>query len=112
MNVPPEPESEPTNTPESTERGEQLIVVGVGASAGGLEAFTKLLTHLPPATGMAFVPVQHLDAHHESVLPELMSVKTGRYVRDRERGSAGAVLGKRPVQAGTERDARISAIRY
>src|ERR1035437_10536445 len=76
MNVPTEPESELTNPPESAERGQHLIAVGVGASAGGLEAFTELLTHLPPATGMAFVFVEHLDAHHESALPELLSVRT------------------------------------
>jgi hypothetical protein len=35
--------------------------VGIGASAGGLEAFTQLLRALPPDTGMAFVFVQHLD---------------------------------------------------
>ena len=40
------------------------IVVGVGASAGGLEAFTELLSHLPRDTGMAFVLVQHLDPSH------------------------------------------------
>ena len=76
MDVPTEPESEPANTHEFAESGKHLIVVGVGASAGGLEAFTELLTHLPPDTGMAFVFVQHLDAHHESALPELLSVKT------------------------------------
>ena len=43
-------------------------IVGVGASAGGLEAFTELLAHLPDDTGMAFVLVQHLDPHHESSL--------------------------------------------
>jgi two-component system, chemotaxis family, CheB/CheR fusion protein len=36
-------------------------IVGVGASAGGLEAFTELLSHLPDDTGMAFVLIQHLD---------------------------------------------------
>jgi two-component system, chemotaxis family, CheB/CheR fusion protein len=36
-------------------------VVGIGASAGGLEAFTRLLEHLPATTGMAYVFVQHLD---------------------------------------------------
>src|SRR5436190_16772995 len=35
-------------------------IVGVGASAGGLEAFTELLEHLPATTGMAFVLIQHL----------------------------------------------------
>jgi two-component system, chemotaxis family, CheB/CheR fusion protein len=48
-------------------------VVGVGASAGGLEAFTELLHHLPDDTGMAFVLIQHLDPKHESHLTELLS---------------------------------------
>lgn len=48
-------------------------VVGVGASAGGLEAFTQLLKHLPPDTGMAFVLVQHLAPLHESALVSLLS---------------------------------------
>ena len=48
-------------------------IVGVGASAGGLEAFTELLRHLPDDTGMAFVLIQHLDPKHESHLTELLS---------------------------------------
>src|SRR2546423_13500363 len=51
-------------------------VVGVGASAGGLEAFTKLLQHLPPNTGMAFALIQHLDPKHESILATLLSRAT------------------------------------
>jgi two-component system, chemotaxis family, CheB/CheR fusion protein len=49
------------------------MVVAVGASAGGLEAFTELLNHLPDDTGMAFVLIQHLDPSHESHLTELLS---------------------------------------
>jgi two-component system CheB/CheR fusion protein len=49
------------------------IVVGIGASAGGLEAFTDLLSHLPADTGMAFVLIQHLDPSHKSHLTELLS---------------------------------------
>jgi two-component system CheB/CheR fusion protein len=49
------------------------IVVGVGASAGGLEAFTELLSHLPDDTGLAFVLIQHLDPTHESHLTELLA---------------------------------------
>jgi two-component system CheB/CheR fusion protein len=48
-------------------------MVGIGASAGGLEAFTELLNHLPDDTGMAFVLIQHLDPKHESHLTELLS---------------------------------------
>ncbi|HEY5912367.1 MAG TPA: chemotaxis protein CheB, partial [Verrucomicrobiae bacterium] len=48
-------------------------IVGVGASAGGLEAFTELLKQLPPDTGLGFVLVQHLDPQHESVLTQLLA---------------------------------------
>src|SRR5579864_5621251 len=51
-------------------------VVGLGASAGGLEAFTKLLKYLPADTGMAFVFIQHLDPRHESILASLLSRAT------------------------------------
>ena len=43
-------------------------VVGIGTSAGGFDALTGLLQHLPPDTGMGFVLVQHLDAEHESAM--------------------------------------------
>jgi two-component system CheB/CheR fusion protein len=50
-----------------------LTVVGVGASAGGLEAFSQMLGTLPPDLGMAIVFVQHLAPQHESALPVLLS---------------------------------------
>lgn len=48
-------------------------VVGIGASAGGLEAFTHLLRALPVDTGMGFVLVQHLAPTHASVLAEILA---------------------------------------
>src|SRR5262249_27983425 len=51
-------------------------VVGVGASAGGLEAFTALLKHLPIDSGMAFVLIQHLDPKQPSQLAGLLSKAT------------------------------------
>ncbi len=57
-------------------------VVGVGASAGGLDAFRELLGHLPADTGMAFVLVQHLDPHHESMLVTLLTGSTSMPVRE------------------------------
>src|SRR6185369_16561564 len=44
----------------------EFPIVGVGASAGGLEAFTQLLQHLPADSGMALVLIQHLDPTHKS----------------------------------------------
>jgi two-component system CheB/CheR fusion protein len=51
-------------------------VVGIGASAGGLDAFKKLLKAIPDDSGMAYVLVQHLDPTHESMLPELLQKVT------------------------------------
>jgi len=51
-------------------------IVGIGASAGGLEAFRQLLGALPADTGMAYVLVQHLDPRHESILAALLSQST------------------------------------
>ena len=51
-------------------------VVGIGASAGGLEAFQQLLAALPEHTGLAFVLVQHLDPRHDSRLADLLARST------------------------------------
>ncbi len=58
----------------------------MGASAGGLEAFTELLKHLPPEIGFAFVLVQHLDPRHASALPKILSAKTRMGVREAAEG--------------------------
>ncbi len=50
----------------------QFPVVGIGASAGGLEAFQKFIGSIPEASGMAYIFVQHLAPSHTSVLPELL----------------------------------------
>ena len=51
-------------------------IVGLGASAGGLEALEQFLKAVPPASGLAFVVVQHLDPAHESILEELLQRDT------------------------------------
>jgi len=50
----------------------QFPVVGIGASAGGLEAISQFIKAIPEKSGMAYVFVQHLSPDHESVLPELL----------------------------------------
>src|SRR6185312_2028912 len=47
-------------------------VIGIGASAGGIEALTALLPHIPSASKMAFVIVQHLPPQHESLMAEIL----------------------------------------
>ena len=51
-------------------------IVGIAASAGGLEAFTQVLRHLVTDTGMAFVLIQHLDPNHKSLLSEILARTT------------------------------------
>ena len=50
--------------------------MGIGASAGGLEACRKFVAALPSQTGMAFIVVQHLDPHHESMMVDLLADHT------------------------------------
>ena len=70
----------PSPRPDSNRNGSTLAkvfpVVGIGASAGGLEAFSALLANLPETTGMAFVFLQHLDPSHHSALEEILSRTT------------------------------------
>lgn len=64
------------------DRPSPFPIVGVGASAGGLQAFERLLRHLPMDTGMAFLLVQHLDPKHESRLAELLARATSMPVAE------------------------------
>ncbi|MGD9804919.1 MAG: CheR family methyltransferase [Hyphomicrobiaceae bacterium] len=52
---------------------DDIAVIGVGASAGGLEAFQELIAELSPGQSCAWVLVQHLDPDHHSLLPELLA---------------------------------------
>lgn len=65
---------------------DNFLIVGVGASAGGLEAFIELLKALPSKLGMAFVLVPHLDPTHESAMTELLSRATKMPVLQVEHG--------------------------
>ncbi len=53
-----------------------IPIVAIGASAGGLDAFTQLLRALPGDTGLAFVLIQHLDPTHPSMLVDILSRAT------------------------------------
>jgi two-component system, chemotaxis family, CheB/CheR fusion protein len=66
-------------------------VVGMGASAGGLEAFQKFFAAMPPDAGMAFVLAQHLDPRHVTLMPELLGHSTAMPVAQ--------VRDETPVQA-------------
>jgi two-component system CheB/CheR fusion protein len=67
------PAAEVHATPQT---GLPFAIVGIGASAGGLEAFSELLQALPADTGMAFVIIQHLSPTHGSMLAEILARTT------------------------------------
>src|SRR5689334_11141721 len=58
-----------------------FAVVGIGASAGGLDASRKLISALPNNNGMAFILIQHLDPTHESMMVDLLACHTPMTVR-------------------------------
>ena len=93
-----------------TQDQEPKLVVGVGASAGGLEAFKLLLSALPADAGLALLLVQHLDPTHKSLLAELLAPSTKMVVRDADQGvelRANTVYIIRPDTALGVRSGRI-----
>lgn len=77
------PPGEPPKMDES-----RFPIIGIGASAGGLEALEQFLRKVPQGCGMAFVIVQHLDPTHKGIMPELLQRTTTMevlQVRDRMR---------------------------
>jgi len=63
-------------------------VVGIGASAGGLDPICEFLVGVPPASGFAYAIVQHLDPLHKAMLPELLQRVTRMPVHEAEDGMA------------------------
>ena len=63
-----------------------FLIVGIGASAGGLEALEELFAPMPADTGMAFVVVTHQHPSHTSMLPELLAKSTVLAVAEAEDG--------------------------
>ncbi len=74
-------QKKPANAADETRPGwpvsASFPIVGIGASAGGLEALERFLGRVPVGAGMAFIIVQHLDPTHKALLPELLQRATG-----------------------------------
>lgn len=85
-----EEEQKPADNRESDQS--RLCIVGIGASAGGLEAIREMLTEARAGDNLAYVVIQHLDPNHESLLAELLSRHTELTVRQ--------VSGGEKVEAG------------
>lgn len=66
------PAAKPATTSKEMGSGAAFPLVAIGASAGGLEALTQFLEHVPENSGLAFVVIQHLDPDLTGFLPELL----------------------------------------
>jgi two-component system, chemotaxis family, CheB/CheR fusion protein len=89
-NSPPVDDSAAATPPPSSDSApvESFAIAGIAASAGGLEAFTSLLSHLPTDTGMAFVLIQHLSPDYESLLSEILGRVTAMPVSQAQDGTS------------------------
>ncbi len=63
-------------TPEMPSSNNAFYIVGIGASAGGLDALERFFGNLTESSGMAFIVVSHLDPNHVSIMPELIQKST------------------------------------
>jgi two-component system, chemotaxis family, CheB/CheR fusion protein len=71
-------------SPSSSE--DSFYVVGIGASAGGLDAIERFFKNMPEKSGMAFIVVSHLDPNHISIMPELIQKSTKMKIFQAEDG--------------------------
>ena len=71
-NIDSKPVVRPPKSVSPQQEGTLFPIVGIGASAGGLEALELFLANVPQGCGMAFVIVQHLDPTHKGIMPELL----------------------------------------
>ncbi|MGB8507218.1 MAG: chemotaxis protein CheB [Pyrinomonadaceae bacterium] len=68
---------QPPPQPEPPQQAASFPVIGLGASAGGLQALKDFFTHMPSESGMAFVVIMHLSPNHESHAASLLQATTG-----------------------------------
>ena len=73
--------SEPVKKETPRISSSDFYIVGIGASAGGLEAFEQFFAHMPPDSGMAFVLIPHLSPEHKSLMADLLNPKCANSTR-------------------------------
>lgn len=79
------------DSPVATLQDSPVTVVGIGASAGGLEALSEFFRHVPAKTGVAYMIVQHLSPTHGSILAELLAKHATIPIREAADGERIAV---------------------
>ncbi|MDI9245421.1 CheR family methyltransferase [Marinobacter sp. CHS3-4] len=113
MNDEQKPEVSPPPFEELGDKADYPRVVGIGASAGGLEALQTLLEQLPDDTGAAFVITQHLSAEYKSYMDEILARRTTmpvRIVQERESIQPNTVYLNAPKYALSIVDGHIEPV--
>ena len=82
------PEGKKNNSSEIQISNNSFYIVGLGASAGGLDALERFFENMPESSGMAFIVVSHLDPNHISIMPELIQKSTRMKLFQAEDGMA------------------------
>ena len=73
-------------SPENTASVQSPLVIGIGASAGGLEALQQFFGYMPPNSGLSFVVIQHLSPDYKSLMADILSKHTEMSVYQAEHG--------------------------
>jgi two-component system CheB/CheR fusion protein len=77
----------PAKAPDPPPGGDKCAIVGLGASAGGVEALRTFFTAMPADSGLAFIVLMHSDPSHASMLPDLLGRRTAMPVQDVKDGT-------------------------
>ena len=85
---PPPAKTSSTSLSQKTPKENDLIVVGIGASAGGLETLEVFFRNMVPDSGVAFVIIQHLSPNHKSIMASLLTKDTEMVVREIKDGTS------------------------
>lgn len=89
---------------------DQFLIVGIGASAGGIQALKRFFSHVPNDSGMAYVVILHMSPEHESKLPEILQLTSGipvNQVRERTKVEPNQVYVVPPNQRLTMFDGHL-----
>ena len=70
-----------------SKKSKDITIIGIGSSAGGLEAIRELVATLPTKLKVAYVVVQHMSPHHKSLMTELVARQTSLKVKDVKDGT-------------------------
>ena len=87
---------------EKSGKQNEMFVVGLGASAGGLEALQQFFRFMPSNSGLSFVVVQHLAPDYKSLMADILGKYTEMPVIQAENGMENSALDQRKNQPKTE----------